>query len=93
MVIKVFEADKSLLVTIPYSQERVVKMKQIFNRRWDSENKYWIVPNNLETRKLLSQVFSDEQIVYSDNKTGLEIDTFRETYIVFRTLRRKSHHF
>jgi len=70
MVIKIIEADKSLFVTIPYSPERVARIKQIRERRWDPDNKYWILPNTQKTKILLHQIFSDETIYEYKQNAG-----------------------
>jgi len=50
-----------LIVRLPYSPEGVAKIKSMAGRRWHGPEKYWSVPDDQETRALLSSLFPDDR--------------------------------
>jgi integron integrase len=51
-----------LMVLLPYSSERVVKMKTIAGRRWHQDKKYWTVPSSDGAITHLRALFAGEPI-------------------------------
>ncbi|MFA6092325.1 MAG: integron integrase [Elusimicrobiota bacterium] len=52
-----------LIVHIPYSPERVEKIKTVPGRRWHKEQKYWSVPRYDKAVECLLRLFSGEQVL------------------------------
>jgi integron integrase len=51
-----------LIVVVPYSPERVAKIKSVAGRRWHQAEKYWTVPHTEGTLRHLLALFAREQI-------------------------------
>ena len=62
--------DDELQISFDYSVERVTRIKIIPNHRWDSSKKVWILKNDEETIKKLKELFGDEEIYLTYNKSG-----------------------
>lgn len=63
--------DGRLIVHLPYSPERLAKIKTVAGRRWDTSGKYWTVPREEGMLDRLRSLFAGE---------GLELDeTLRES--------------
>ena len=55
------ETDR-LIIHLPYTPERVAKIRTVPGRRWHSEGKYWSVPYTDGIVERLLNLFSDEEI-------------------------------
>lgn len=55
-----------LIVHLPYSPERLAKIKTVAGRRWHIPEKYWSVPDDPDTRARLSSLFADDRLKRSD---------------------------
>ena len=51
-----------LIVRVPYTRERVAKVKTVAGRRWNAKEQYWTVPNTHETLCHLRALFAGEQV-------------------------------
>ena len=51
-----------LIVRVPYTCERVEKIKTVAGRRWNAKEQYWTVPNTHETLRHLRALFAGEQV-------------------------------
>lgn len=51
-----------LIVRIPYSSERVAKMKTIAGRRWHQGEKHWTVPHSDDALRHLLALFAGEPV-------------------------------
>jgi hypothetical protein len=51
-----------LIVLLPYSPERVAKIKLVAGRRWDSKERYWTVPHTDGTLASLLALFAGEPV-------------------------------
>ncbi len=60
--------DGKLLITFPYSEDRVRKIKTVTGRRWDSISRAWTVPYTMQNLKKLSELFEDEDITWRNLK-------------------------
>ncbi len=49
-----------LIVRLPYSPERLAKIKTIAGRRWHDQEKYWTVPNEADMPARLTDLFQGE---------------------------------
>jgi site-specific recombinase XerD len=54
--------DRQLTVALPYSPERVEKIKSIPGRRWHKEEKVWTVPDEPGMVEWLLDLFADEKV-------------------------------
>ena len=54
-----------LKILLPYSPERVEKIKTVSGRRWHKEEKYWSVPHFDKAVEKLQQLFAGEQVLVS----------------------------
>ena len=52
-----------LVVLLPYSPERVAKIKTVAGRRWHPEEKHWTVPHYDKAVERLLQLFAGEQVL------------------------------
>ena len=69
MTIQVDKAlSGELLLSFDYNVEYINKVKTIKGRKWDPENKHWIVPNNKES---ISQITNNFNISLIVDHTGL----------------------
>jgi len=55
--------DGELLVTFPYSEDRVRKIKTVAGRWWDPVLRAWVVPNTMQNLKKLTELFKDENMI------------------------------
>ena len=51
------------MVHLPYSPERVEKIKTVAGRRWHIQEKHWTVPHDAKAVERLLQLFSGEQVL------------------------------
>jgi len=54
-----------LIVKFKYDETLVAAIKQIPGRQWNTQGKYWIVPDNPEARSKLTELFtarSDQEV-------------------------------
>ncbi len=61
-------SPEGLVLTFDYDREIISKIKTIIGREWDSENKRWIVPDNAESIKRITELFNLSDIT---DYTGL----------------------
>lgn len=66
---------KRLVVSLPYSEERIEKIRKIRGRKWHKEQKYWTIPNESRALQDFKKLFADEKIDYtkieSDNNLNI----------------------
>lgn len=62
--IRIEKSDNQLLVHLPYSPERVDKIRTLPNRTWDPTNKVWRLPHTPQTLQHLQMLFSNDPIEY-----------------------------
>ena len=65
MPIYLFKKENKFGVKVPYSEERVRKMKKVEGRKWDPKNRVWVIPAKLKIFKSLKRIFSEEKIEIS----------------------------
>jgi len=56
---------KRLVVSLPYSEERISKIRKIQGRKWHKEQKYWTIPNTPLSLHYFKELFADERIDYT----------------------------
>ncbi|MGE5630980.1 MAG: phage integrase N-terminal SAM-like domain-containing protein [Caulobacteraceae bacterium] len=61
-----------LELVFPYNEEYIAKIKSINGRKWDKENKRWLIPDNEESIKKLLGLFTKGEVV--TDKTILVTD-------------------
>jgi site-specific recombinase XerD len=71
MIITVTEENGMLLVQLPYSDERVLRIKTLPVRRWDPLLKLWILP--LDCLNRLYALFPEDEIHYSPSSKAVSI--------------------
>jgi hypothetical protein len=54
--------EGQLIVRVPYSPERVAKIKTVAGRRWHQGEKYWTVPHTDDTLRHLLALFARERV-------------------------------
>ena len=54
-----------LTIVLPYSAERLSKIKTVPGRRWNSEQKTWTVPQNADTAQNLRTLFANDEIEWA----------------------------
>jgi integrase/recombinase XerD len=59
---------KRLVVRMPYSQERVEKIRKIDGRKWHGNKKVWSIPADEQSVNTFRFLFSNEYVDYSDLK-------------------------
>ncbi len=59
--IKPGEAGR-LIVLLPYTPERVAKIKTVAGRRWHQQEKHWTVPRTDEALARLRALFAGEPV-------------------------------
>jgi integrase/recombinase XerD len=57
------ESNDILILEVPYSEQRLKRIRSIPGRKWHKEKSYWTVPNTVQTVKQLCNAFSDEKII------------------------------
>jgi len=55
-----------LIVILPYSEERIAKIRKIQGRKWHKDKKVWTIPADEKTIKKFKILFSNESIEYSE---------------------------
>jgi integron integrase len=53
-----------LIVRLPYTPERVAKIKTVDGRRWHGPEKYWSIPDGGDAPARLSALFTGEQVEF-----------------------------
>lgn len=67
MAVKVDVGNKKdIIVSFPYSDELVNKMRLIPGARWNREERVWKFPHNDEPLKAFKQVFEEEELIIAD---------------------------
>ena len=46
--------------------DKVNKIRQIKGRKWNPKNKYWSIPENEETIRQFKDLFSNEEVNYTE---------------------------
>lgn len=54
-----------ILVELPYSHERVEKIKTITGRKWHEKDHCWAIPRTKRTIERLKALFSGDQIIFN----------------------------
>ena len=54
------DSDNHLMVKLPFSKERVAKIRTITGRRWDAQNKCWRLPDTPDMRTRLKNLFGEQ---------------------------------
>ena len=52
-----------ILVELPYTEERLVRIKTLTGRTWNAEHKCWAIPRTAQTLDRLLALFSGDQVV------------------------------
>ncbi|MHB1393500.1 MAG: site-specific tyrosine recombinase/integron integrase [Clostridia bacterium] len=52
-----------LEVVFPYNEEYIAKVKEIHGRKWDKDNKKWLIPDCKESFEQLLKLFSEGEVV------------------------------
>ena len=63
--IRICKEDNHLLVHLPYSPERVAKIRTLPKRQWDANRKVWILDHTDDTLKHLRTLFADDRVEIS----------------------------
>ncbi|OCL26613.1 integrase [Orenia metallireducens] len=77
MSIVVNKNEDFLVVSFKYSEKRVERIRQLRGRRWDAEDKVWIVPYSFDNIKKIKEIFKDEKVVlnfeyFSENEITIK---------------------
>lgn len=72
MSIKLTEENGELLVRFSFSEEKVRKIKTISGRRWDSDQRAWILPMSDGQMQRLMEVFKGEDIIFTKSENNAE---------------------
>lgn len=69
-----------LLISFDYNEKIVKKIKTIKGRKWNPEEKKWIVPDNESTINRINELFSNTEIVdyRQNNDNDIENDFLME---------------
>lgn len=62
MAISISKVEDKLIITFPYSPERIRKIKSIKEYNWNMQKKEWSVPFSNENVKMLQSLFKNEQV-------------------------------
>lgn len=62
MSVKISRLENKLIITFPYSPERIRKIKTIKGYSWNTDKKEWSVPDTMENISILKNLFKNEQI-------------------------------
>ena len=65
--IRIYAEDKHLIVHLPYSPDRVKKMRMIPNRRWDAERKVWVIAYSDDLLATLKKLFAVDKLEITHN--------------------------
>ncbi|HNU80087.1 MAG TPA: phage integrase N-terminal SAM-like domain-containing protein, partial [Bacillota bacterium] len=52
-----------LELVFPYNEEYIAKVRKIPGRRWDKDNKKWLLPDSEESINKLQELFTKEELV------------------------------
>jgi len=52
-----------LELVFPYNEEYIAKVKEIRGRRWDKDNKKWLIPDCEESMEQLLKLFLKDEVV------------------------------
>lgn len=66
-------SNEELSVSFEYNPILIEKIKTIQGRRWDQSNRHWVIPNNVASKALLEEIFSESNININDNSTESQI--------------------
>ena len=77
--IRIHREGKNLIIHLPYSPDRVKKMRTIPNRRWDAKRKVWIIPYTDDLLERLEKFFYPDSLEIASETlfspaTRLEVD-------------------
>jgi len=70
-----------LELVFPYNEEYIAGIKGITGRKWDAQNRKWLIPDSCEAIDQLLELFAkselviDKSIAYTDNDKSIEIDS------------------
>jgi integron integrase len=64
IIVRPGEAGR-LIILLPYSAERLAKIKTIPGRLWHGPEKYWSVPHEKDMRERLRALFKDDEVRFS----------------------------
>ena len=67
-----------LELVFPYNEEYIAKVKEMRGRRWDKDNKKWILPDSKESLEQLQKVFAKGELVTDKNISSLSDDVDAE---------------
>lgn len=59
-----------LELVFPYNEEYIAKIRGIHGRRWDKNNKKWLIPDCEESLKRLRELFKKDELVIDKNVSG-----------------------
>ena len=61
---------RRLIVVLPYTPERVAKIKTVLGRRWHAPAKHWTVPRSDEMRSRLLDLFAGDAVELDPSLDG-----------------------
>ncbi|KUO53011.1 MAG: integrase [Desulfitibacter sp. BRH_c19] len=70
---------EEIAVSFDYSKEKVDIVRRIDGRKWDPENKYWIIPHNIETIKQIVKLFEKEEVICYDELNSI-LSSYRNVW-------------
>lgn len=63
-------AEGGLIVVLPYTPERVAKIKTVLGRRWHAPEKHWTVPRSDDKRSRLLDLFAGDAVELDPSLDG-----------------------
>jgi len=73
-----------LIVHLPYSPERLAKIKTVEGRRWHGPEKYWTVPSTPDMPERLRALFAGEELIVEGAAPSRAASCGREDALVAR---------
>ena len=83
--------ENRLVVHLPYTPERIAKIKTIPGRRWHGPEKYWSVPKTADMPKLLLTLFAGESVELDPALSGGKGEPPKEILARVREAARTRH--
>jgi site-specific recombinase XerD len=67
-----------LELVFPYNEEYIAKVREIHGRKWDKDNKRWLIPNCDESLEQLKQLFQKSELIIDRNVVTRDLSTEAE---------------
>jgi len=61
-----------LEIAFSYNEEYIAKVKSIRGRKWDMQNKKWLVPDSKESMEQLLKLFTRAEISFDNSIIGVD---------------------